>query len=89
MQCSKRSDRCVPAVPVLCMVGDGGFMFNSSELSTAVKYGINVTTVIFRNDAYGNVANDLETVFGGAYERMLLSSGTSLSSATMPALTTG
>ena len=68
MQCSKRSDRCVPAVPVLCMVGDGGFMFNSSELSTAVKYGINVTTVIFRNDAYGNVANDLETVFGGAYE---------------------
>ena len=43
-------------------------MFASSELSTAVKYGINVTTVIFRNDAYGNVANDLETVFGGAYE---------------------
>ena len=57
-----------PDRPVLCMVGDGGFMFNSSELSTAVKYGINVTTVIFRNDAYGNVANDLETVFGGAYE---------------------
>ena len=54
--------------PVLCVVGDGGFMFNAAELSTAVKYGINVTTVVFRNDAYGNVANDLNEVFGGAYE---------------------
>ena len=57
-----------PDSPVLCMAGDGGFMFNSSELSTAVKYGINVTTVLFRNDSYGNVANDLNEAFGGAYE---------------------
>ena len=56
-----------PDRPVVCMVGDGGFMFNSSELSTAVKYGINVVTVLFRNDSYGNVARDLEDVFGGAY----------------------
>ena len=35
-----------PNRPVLCMVGDGGFMFNASELSTAVNYGINVVTVI-------------------------------------------
>ena len=57
-----------PERPVVCMVGDGGFMFNSSELSTAVKYGINVTTIVFRNDSYGNVARDLEEVFGGTYE---------------------
>ena len=57
-----------PERPVVCMVGDGGFMFNSSELSTAVKYGINVTTILFRNDSYGNVARDLEEVFGGTYE---------------------
>ena len=56
-----------PDRPVLCIAGDGGFMFNSSELSTAVKYGINVVTVIFRNDSYGNVARDLENAFGGAY----------------------
>ena len=43
-------------------------MFNASELSTAVKYGINVTTIVFRNDSYGNVARDLDTVFGGTYE---------------------
>ena len=56
-----------PDRPVICMTGDGGFMFNSSELSTAVQYGINVVTVIFRNDSYGNVARDLEDAFGGAY----------------------
>ena len=56
-----------PDRPVVCMTGDGGFMFNSSELSTAVQYGINVVTVIFRNDSYGNVARDLNEIFGGTY----------------------
>ncbi len=56
-----------PDRPVICMSGDGGFMFNSSELSTALQYGINVVTVIFRNDSYGNVARDLDDAFGGAY----------------------
>ena len=57
-----------PDRPVVCMSGDGGFMFNSSELSTAVHYGINVITVVFRNDSYGNVARDLDNAFDGAYE---------------------
>ena len=57
-----------PDRPVVCIAGDGGFMFNSSELSTAVKYGINVVTVVFRNDSYGNVARDLEEAFDGSYE---------------------
>ena len=56
-----------PDRPVVCVTGDGGFMFNSSELSTAVKYGINVVTAVFRNDSYGNVARDLDEAFGGAY----------------------
>ena len=56
-----------PDRPVICMTGDGGFMFNSSEISTAIQYGINVVTVVFRNDSYGNVARDLDDAFGGAY----------------------
>ena len=56
-----------PDHPVVCFAGDGSFMFNSSELSTAIKYGINVTTVIFRDDAYGNVARDLDDFFDGSY----------------------
>ena len=57
-----------PERPVVCFTGDGGFLFNSSELATAVKYGINVTTVVFRDDAYGNVARDLDEFFDGSYE---------------------
>ena len=56
-----------PDRPAVCVTGDGGFMFNSSELSTAVQYGINLVTVVFRNDSYGNVARDLDDAFGGAY----------------------
>ena len=56
-----------PDRPVVCMAGDGGFMFNASELATAVRYGINVVTVVFRNDSYGNVARDMDEAFGGAY----------------------
>ena len=57
-----------PDRPVVCVAGDGGFMFNASELATAVKYGINVTTIVFRNDSYGNTARDLSEQFGGTYE---------------------
>ena len=57
-----------PDRSVVCIAGDGGFMFNASELATAVKYGINVVTVILRNDSFGNVARDLEDVFSGTYE---------------------
>ncbi len=61
-----------PDRSVLCVSGDSEFMFNSTELSTAVKYGINVTTIVFRDDAYGNVARDLDEFFSGKYQTDLL-----------------
>ena len=61
-----------PDRPAVCIIGDGGFMFNATELATAVKYGIHVTTVVFRDDAYGNVARDLDEFFHGTYETDLL-----------------
>ncbi|NQW19512.1 MAG: thiamine pyrophosphate-binding protein [Chloroflexi bacterium] len=57
-----------PDKPVICVSGDGGFMYNSSEISTAVKYGINLVTVIYNDGHYGNVARDLDDDFGGTYE---------------------
>ena len=57
-----------PDKPVVCLSGDGGFMYNSSELSTAVKYGINIVTIIYNDGAFGNVARDLDDDFGGTYE---------------------
>ncbi|MCH8116165.1 MAG: thiamine pyrophosphate-binding protein [Chloroflexi bacterium] len=57
-----------PDRPVICVSGDGGFMYNSSEISTAVKYGINLVTVIYNDGHFGNVARDLDDDFGGDYE---------------------
>ena len=61
-----------PDRPVVSIIGDGGFLFYASELSTAVKYGINTTTVVFRDDSYGNVAYDLDEFFAGTYGTDLL-----------------
>ena len=61
-----------PDRPVVCVIGDGGFMFNATELSTAVQYGINAVTIVFRDDAYGNVARDLDEMFAGTYETDLV-----------------
>ena len=44
-----------PELPVLSIAGDGGFMFSAPELATAVQHGIPLVTIIFNNDAYGNV----------------------------------
>ena len=44
-----------PDVPVVAITGDGGFMYNVQELSTAVQQGIGLVTVIFRDNAFGNV----------------------------------
>lgn len=47
-----------PDTPVVCVTGDGGFMYNVQELATAVQYGINTVTVLFNDNAYGNVLRE-------------------------------
>jgi acetolactate synthase-1/2/3 large subunit len=54
-----------PDRPVVAITGDGGFMFAVQELSTAVQYNIGVVTLIFNNNAYGNVRRDQIKVFDG------------------------
>ncbi|MCY4018908.1 MAG: thiamine pyrophosphate-binding protein [Chloroflexi bacterium] len=44
-----------PDAPVLSIAGDGGFMFTVQELATAVQHRIPLVTIVFNNDAYGNV----------------------------------
>ncbi len=60
-----------PDRPVVSISGDGGFMYYSGELATAMKYGINVIAVVFNDNAFGNVARDLDQDFGGQYEAAL------------------
>jgi len=54
-----------PREPVVAICGDGGFMFAVQELATAVQYGIAVVTVVFNNDAFGNVRRDQRERFAG------------------------
>jgi acetolactate synthase-1/2/3 large subunit len=60
-----------PDRPVVSTSGDGGFGYYSGEMATAVKYGINVVHVVFNDNAFGNVARDLDQDFGGQYEASL------------------
>ena len=43
----------MPDKRVVALCGDGGFMYNIQELSTAARYGINAVAVVFNNHAYG------------------------------------
>jgi acetolactate synthase-1/2/3 large subunit len=54
-----------PERAVVSITGDGGFQFGLQELATAAQEGIAVVTVLFDNQAYGNVLRDQQTLFDG------------------------
>jgi acetolactate synthase-1/2/3 large subunit len=56
-----------PDRPVVAVIGDGGFLYHSQELATAVQHRINVVAVVFNDGAYGNVARDLDDGWGGSH----------------------
>jgi acetolactate synthase-1/2/3 large subunit len=56
-----------PDRAVVSISGDGGFLYNVQELATAVQYRINVVAVVFNDNAYGNVARDLDESWGGSF----------------------
>ena len=54
-----------PDRAVLSINGDGGFLFNAQELSTAVQQGLGVVAVVFEDGAYGNVKRMQEDLYDG------------------------
>lgn len=54
-----------PDKPVVAITGDGGFMFGVQELATAMQFNIGVVTLVFNNNAYGNVRRDQRERFDG------------------------
>ena len=42
-------------VPVVAISGDGGFLYTANELASAVHHRIALVTIVFNDDAYGNV----------------------------------
>jgi acetolactate synthase I/II/III large subunit len=56
-----------PNTAVISVTGDGGFLFGSQELATAVRFGINLVTVVFNNNSYGNVRRDQIERYGSRF----------------------
>ncbi|WP_437882212.1 thiamine pyrophosphate-dependent enzyme [Pseudomonas sp. LRF_L74] len=54
-----------PDKAVVSICGDGGFMFAAQELATAVQYKLNLVTIVFNNNAFGNVYRDQQESFAG------------------------
>ncbi|MEQ1611928.1 MAG: thiamine pyrophosphate-dependent enzyme, partial [Hyphomicrobiaceae bacterium] len=53
-----------PDKAVVSVNGDGGFMFGMQELATAKQEGIGLVTLLFNNNAFGNVMRDQKERFG-------------------------
>ncbi len=53
-----------PDRPVLAIAGDGGFMFAVQELATAVQHQIGLVTLVFNDNAYGNVKRMQQEQYG-------------------------
>jgi acetolactate synthase-1/2/3 large subunit len=47
--------RANPACPVVCITGDGSYLMNGQEITTAVEEGLPVIFVILNDNAYGMV----------------------------------
>ena len=54
-----------PDRAVVVLSGDGGFLYNSQELATAVQYGIGIVVIVFNDNAYGNVLRAQQQQFRG------------------------
>ena len=56
-----------PDRKVMSISGDGGFMFNVQELSTAVAHNIAVVAIVFNDGAFGNVKRIQKDSYGGRH----------------------
>jgi acetolactate synthase-1/2/3 large subunit len=48
----------MPDKAVVSITGDGGFFFGMPELASAVQHNIGLITIVFNNNAFGNVRRD-------------------------------
>ena len=53
-----------PGKKVVATVGDGGFLYSSMELETAVRLKQNITVLVFRDGGYNMVAFQQELLYG-------------------------
>lgn len=56
-----------PDRPVAAVCGDGGFLMNSQELETAVRFKLNPVILIFNDSSYGLIRWKQEAQFGRSF----------------------
>jgi acetolactate synthase-1/2/3 large subunit len=56
-----------PERAVLCIAGDGGFLYQVQELATAAQHGLGVVLVVFDNGQFGNVRLIQKEAYGGRH----------------------
>ncbi len=54
-----------PDRPVVCFVGDGGFMMTGQEISTAMHFGIAPVILVINNNMYGTIRMHQEREYPG------------------------
>jgi thiamine pyrophosphate-dependent acetolactate synthase large subunit-like protein len=54
-----------PGRRVICLCGDGGFLFTGQELATAVQHGLNVVTIVVNDKAFGAIRRLQEELYEG------------------------
>ncbi len=53
------------AVPVIALVGDGGFMMTGNELAVAAQLGLRLVCIVFDNALYGTIRLHQERTYPG------------------------
>lgn len=56
-----------PDRPVVCVVGDGGFLYSVNELATAVKYRIPVAFLVMNDERFGAIKYLQQLLFDGRW----------------------
>ena len=54
-----------PERRVICLCGDGGFLFNGQELACAVQHELNVVTIVVNDHTFGAIRRQQERNYGG------------------------
>ncbi len=49
----------------VALSGDGGFLYSSQELSTAISQGVNVVAIVFNDNAFGALRSFQDRLYGG------------------------
>ncbi|MCC6312681.1 MAG: thiamine pyrophosphate-binding protein [Thermomicrobiales bacterium] len=59
-----------PELPVVSVVGDGGFQFSMAEFATAVQYGVSLPIVLFNDSTFSAVKEAQKDFQGGRYSEV-------------------